>query len=132
MTDAKIMLPKPDKNDYNSVRAYRAITLESVLGKVFERIVTRRLVWKLEVEQGIAATQCAYRKQRSCVQSVLRFTNSVSEAKSKKQNTVITVMDFESCYERIWRAGLLHKASKVGVTGRMWLHIRNFLFDRTF
>ena len=57
VTDARIMLPKPDKNDYNSVRAYRPITLESVLGKVFERIVTRRLVWKLEVEQGIAPTQ---------------------------------------------------------------------------
>ena len=27
VTDAKIMLPKPDKKDYNSVRSYRPITL---------------------------------------------------------------------------------------------------------
>ena len=31
--DPKIMLPKPGKSDYNSVRSYRPITLESGLGK---------------------------------------------------------------------------------------------------
>ena len=118
MTDAKVMLPKQGKTDYSSVRAYRPVTLESVIGKVLEQIVTRRLVWKLEVEQGIAPTRYAYRKQKSCVQSVLRIANLVSEARSKKENTVLTLMDFESCYEHIWRAGLLHKAAKVSVSGR--------------
>ena len=47
MTDAKVMLPKQGKTDYSSVRAYRPVTL---IGKVLEQIVTRRLVWKLEVE----------------------------------------------------------------------------------
>ena len=32
--DPKIMMPKPGKSDYNTVRAYRPITLESVIGKV--------------------------------------------------------------------------------------------------
>ena len=40
VTDAKAMLSKLDKKTYNSVRAYRPITLEIGLGKVFERIVT--------------------------------------------------------------------------------------------
>ena len=35
-------------------------------------------------------------------------------------------------YLKIWRAGLLHKAVKAGVTGRMWLCIRHFMFDRIF
>lgn len=47
--DPKVMLPKPGKSDYNTVRSYRQITLESVIGKVMERVICSRLVWKLEV-----------------------------------------------------------------------------------
>ena len=130
--DAKVMLPKPGKTNYNTVRSYRPITLESVVGKVMERVITCRLVWKLEVDGGVAETQNAFRRQKSCVQSVLRVTNSMSEAKAKKESTVLAVMDYESCYERIWRAGLLHKASKIGINGRMWLYLKNFLWDRSY
>lgn len=132
ITDAKVMLPKPGKSNYNTVRAYRPITLESVVGKLMERVITYRLVWKLEVEGGFASTQNAYRKQKSCVQSVLRIANSLSEARIKKENSVLTIMDYESCYERIWRAGLLYKATRLGLTGRMWLYVRNFLWDRVY
>ena len=59
--DAKVMLPKLGKTNYNTVRSYRPITLESVVGKAMERVITRRLVWKLEVEGGVAETQNAYR-----------------------------------------------------------------------
>ena len=41
-------------------------------------------------------------------------------------------MDFESCYERIWRAGLLKKASDKGINGGMWIYIKNFLLDRQY
>ena len=61
--DPKITLPKPGKSEYNSVRSYHPITLESTIGKVMERVVCKRLVWKLEVEGGVASTQYAYRRQ---------------------------------------------------------------------
>ena len=126
------MLPKPGKSNYNTVRSYRPITLESVIGKVMERVINKRLVWKLEVEEGVGKTQFAFRKQKSCVQIVLRMCNSVSEARNKNENTVVTVMDFESCYERIWRAGLLKKASIYGISGRLWIYIKNFIKDRKY
>ena len=44
----------------------------------------------------------------------------------------MTVMDYKSCYERIWRAGLLKKASDKGINGRMWIYIKNFLLDRQY
>ena len=115
--DPKVMLPKPGKRDYNSVRSYKPITLESVVSKVMERIICNRLIWKLEVDGGIAKTQNAYIKQTSCVQTMVRVCNS--EARNRKEHTIVTVMDFKSCYERIWRAGLLHKAYAKEVCGIM-------------
>ena len=58
--------------------------------------------------------------------------NSISEASNRKEYTVLTVMDFESCYERVWRAGLLRKATGYGIEGRLWIYIRNFLTDRKY
>ena len=66
------------------------------------------------------------------MQTVLRICNSLSKARNKKQSSVLTVMDYESCYERIRRAGLLKKASAKGIVGRLWLYIRNFLMDRKY
>ena len=50
--------------------------------------------------------------------------------RGKIQHTVLVVMDFESCFERIWRAGLLHKASNKGINERVWLYIKNSINDR--
>ena len=73
----KIMLPKPNKTDYNVTKSYRPITLESVIGKIMERVICNRLIWKLEVDEGKADTQLAYRKQKSCVHTMLRVCNSI-------------------------------------------------------
>ena len=88
--DAKVMLPNPGKKDYNTVRSYRPITLESVIGKVMERVITHRLVWKLEVEQGVAVTQNAYRRQKSCVQAVLRVAN-IFFVRSENQERTLSI-----------------------------------------
>jgi len=53
------MLPKPGKDYYNTSKFKRPITLESIIGKLMERIVKQCLVWKLEVENGMADTQNA-------------------------------------------------------------------------
>ena len=42
--DPKILMPKVGKDNYNSVRSYRPITLESVIGKFFQRTVADRLL----------------------------------------------------------------------------------------
>ena len=62
-----------------------------------ERVISNRLIWKLEVDGGIEDTQFAYRKQKSCVQTMLRVCNLISEAGSRKEYTIVTVMDYESC-----------------------------------
>ena len=126
------MLPKPDKENYNTVKSYRPITLESTIGKNFQRTIAYRLRWKLEVSNGIAKTQDAYRKQHSCVQSVVRVINQLHEAKARKDYSVVLIMDFESCFEKVWRSGLLWKAMKKGINGRMLMFLHNYVTDRKY
>ena len=39
------ILPKADRNDIENYKAYRCITLLSVLGKWFEKILLKRFLW---------------------------------------------------------------------------------------
>lgn len=71
--DPKALLPKPGKDDYNTVRAYRPITLESVIGKIFSK--NNSLQAKMEIR--MSKTQDACRKQHSCVQSATRMINQL-------------------------------------------------------
>lgn len=41
-------------------------------------------------------------------------------------------MNYESCLERVWRAGLLLKAKRKGIKGRPWMYLYNYLHDRQF
>lgn len=125
-------MPKPGKDNYNSVRSYRPITLESVISKIFQRTVAGRLIWRLEVSSGFASTQDAYRKQHSCIQSMVRVVNKLQEAKAMKEYSVGVFMDFESCFEKVWRAGLLFKAIKIGICGRMLIYLYNYITDRKY
>ena len=61
-----------------------------------------------------------------------RVINSIQEAKSKKEYSVAVFMDFESCFEKVWRAGLLYKATKIGICGRMLMYLYNYMVDRKF
>lgn len=130
--DPKIMMPKPGKSNYNQVGSYRPITLESIIGKLLERIICLRLTCKLESQESLAASQFAYRKNKSCTQAVLRITQSIQEHKKQNDTTVLCVMDYESCFERIWRGGLLKKAKDQNITGRLWVYLWGFLTDRKY
>ena len=130
--DPKILMPKPGKENYNSTRSYRPITLESIISKFFQRTIAGWLIWRLGVSNGFANTQDAYRKQHSGTQSMIRVINSLKEAKSKKEYSVAVFMDFESCFEKVWRAGLLYKATKIGICERMFMYLYNHITDRKF
>ena len=104
--------------------------MESTIGKIFQSTIAYRLKWKLEASNSIANTQDAYRKQHSCVQSVVRVINQLQEAKARKEYSVVLIMDFESCFEKVWRSGLLFKAMRNGTNGRMLMFLHNYVTDR--
>ena len=132
INDAKIIIPKPGKSDYNNPKSYRPIALGSLVGKILERMVNQRLLWISESQDLFDLKQDAYRPGRMCTQSILRLVQSVFESWQEGKTTVAVVMDFDSCYERIWRSGLLCKIRKMGISGRIFIYLANFLNNRKY
>lgn len=49
-----------------------------------------------------------------------------------KEFLVAVFFDIEKAYDTLWREGLLIKLDRIGVGGRMYNWILDFLFERTF
>ena len=126
-----IPLLKPGK-DPSAPSSYRPIALTSSLGKIFERLINRRLVFFLESQNFFDLNQCGFRGGRSPVDHLVRLESTIRNAFVSKQHCVSVFFDLEKAYDTTWRYGILQDLFSSGVRGRMLLTIKNFLSERTF
>ncbi|KAL4104244.1 hypothetical protein QTP88_019553 [Uroleucon formosanum] len=73
------VLPKGNK-PLDQPSSYRPICLLNTIGKVFERIIKKRLEAHLEVTRGISSHQFGFMKGRSTIDAIKMATNVIQEA----------------------------------------------------
>src|SRR5215469_15293058 len=68
------------KGDRKMPNNYRPISLTSIVGKIFEAILTNRLVANLEERNLLNSSQHGFRRNRSCLTNLLEFFDVVVNA----------------------------------------------------
>jgi ribonuclease HI len=129
-TDNKIFFEKKDKDNYNKAKAYRGISLESIIGKMYERIIKNRLYKWMEDQGMLDPFQFAYRNDKSISQALLAFTLEVIKAMKSDETCIATFIDLEGAFDAVWRNGLVYKLYHAGIRGRMLLYVYSYLKDR--
>jgi hypothetical protein len=112
--------------------SYRPISLTSCLCKVLEKLVTNRLTHYLESNHLLVNCQAGFRKNRSTIDQILKLQDTITKYNSNRGFTVAAFLDFEKAYDMLWRPGLLTKVKRLGIHGKMFSFIENFISDRTF
>ena len=125
-----IYLPKPGKESYSHEKSYRPICLTDMLGKIFERIIARRLTAYLLKSGFFNDTQYAYQKGADCEQAILDMALDIWKGFSQKKVAAVGFIDLEGAFDAVWRKGLLYKLNKLGVKGRLFKIIESFLSNR--
>jgi hypothetical protein len=125
-----IPLHKPDK-DLSSPSSYRPIILTSCICKIMERVVTNRMTWYLEVNNLLNNAQTGFRKRRSTIDQIIKLQDTIHKYNNNKGFTVGIFLDFEKAYDMVWKAGLMTKVKALGINGRMFAFINDFMNARS-
>ena len=124
-------LRKNGKKSYHDSGAYRPISLTSYLCKCMERIITSRLYGFSEHFKLLDKEKEGFRNFRGTQDALLRLTQDIYNGFNKREHTAAVFLDIEKAYDSVWRDGLMVKLKEMGITGRIWYWIRDFLTERS-
>ena len=126
-----IVIPilKPEKPK-DCLDSYRPITLLNTTGKILERIIQRRMEFKLETEKLLSGYQSGFRKNQGTNTILIRLENKIKSCLDKGEICVVVYFDLKSAFDRVWPTGILYKLGMMGFKGDILKWLRNYFRDR--
>ena len=127
-----IILPilKPQK-DPSLPDSYRPIALTSVLGKLFQKILNKRLIWYLEHNNIISPFQYGFRKGRNTLQALIDLQQQINDATTANATLYTIFFDLQQAFPRVWRHYICQKLHQIGLRGNLPKLLQSFLQERT-
>ena len=119
-----LLKPGRARQDANN---YRPIALTSCLGKLLERMISKRLSFILEHHRLLTKFQSGFRKHHSTVDHLIRLESDIRKGYKKKQHTSVIFLDIKNAYDMVFRPALLHKIHQLGIRGHLAHYLGNFL-----
>ena len=105
---------------------YRGLTLLPVLSKLFETIMANRLISKFNDIDFPNCMQFGFEKGLSCSDANFVMREAVFHYLESKSKVFACFLDVKKAFDTVWINGLLYKLYwELGVTGKMWLMLRN-------
>ena len=119
------------KKDSKALPAnYRPISLTSHIIKIFERVLRRKLVEYMEINNLICSKQHGFRSGRSCLTQLLHHIDDVLEALSNNSDFDSIYLDYAKAFDKVDHKLLLRKLRLYGIHPKIVKWIESFLSDR--
>ena len=125
-----ILLPKPDKN-LTDVSSYRPISLLSVISKVLEKLILKRINTDVNPHSWIPQHQFGFRRAHSTIQQCHRIADAINKALENRQYCTAVFLDISQPFDKVWHTGLLYKIKQTLPSGYFHL-LKSYLQDRLF
>ena len=113
----------PKKGDLSKCNNYRGITLPSVPGKVFNRIILERI--KDGVDQQLRDYQAGFRKERSCRDQIATLRIILEQSIEWNSPLYICFVDYEKAFDSLDRNTLWNLLRNYGVPQKIVSLIKN-------
>ena len=127
------VIPILKKNkDPSKPTSYRPISLMSCLGKVFDKLIHKRLYWFMESNNFLPEEQSGFRKGRCTLDNLIILESDIRHAILNKQFLTAVFLDIEKAYDSCWNNTILKELKRFGLRGRLPCLIRSFLEERSF
>ena len=106
---------------------YRPISLTSVVGKMLESIIAKRLRKHLDRHKLIRDSQHGFQTGKSCLTNLLTFYRKVFEAADNDDNYDVIFLDFSKAFDRVPHQKLISKVKAHGIDGYVYNWIKAWL-----
>jgi hypothetical protein len=108
-----IIIPIHKKGDRKVCDNTRGISLLSVPGKVFTRVILNRMNEK--VDELLRENQCGFRKGRGCSDQIFFLRQLIEKKIEFNEETVLCFIDFAQAYDSIWRKAAWKVTKQYGI-----------------
>ncbi|MFA0954731.1 RNA-directed DNA polymerase, partial [Klebsiella pneumoniae] len=105
------------KGDVYDCRNHRGISLLSVPGKLYGRLVIERVQGLTRA--GISEVQCGFMPGRECAAHIFTVQQVVEKCVSVRKTVYMAFVDLEKAYDRVDRERLWGVLEEYGVRGRL-------------
>ena len=127
------MILKPGKEKTN-VRSYRPISLLNTTGKLFERILSKRLMCHFNESNFFNLWQKAYQPNKEASDILYRLTEEIKygeHSAGKPWYTTAVSLDVEKAFDAVWHNGLRYKLGHLNLPHEICRILSSFLDNRT-
>ena len=128
-TTIQVPIPKKGKEPTDPA-SYRPISLTSIICKIMEKMIKKRITWYFEKENIFNPFQSGFRKNRSTKDQLIRLETDIHKGLINKEYTTTVFLDLEKAYDLLWKKGLIYKLHKIGFRGNILKWTRAFLENR--
>ena len=109
---------------------YRPISITPILSKVFERLLAKRIINYFNKFDIISSYQFGFRKGLSTSDALLTMVHDLQLALDRGAEARVVSLDFSSAFDCVNHKALLYKLQLVGIGGRIFNILSNFLSNR--
>ncbi|KAK8771578.1 hypothetical protein V5799_025177 [Amblyomma americanum] len=124
-----VMIPKPGKK--LQIENLRPISLTSCLGKLYEKIITRRIQNHLEKEQLYPDSTFGFRANLSTQDVLLQLKEEMLETMPKAGENVIMAIDIKGAFDNVSHVAIMEGLNNANCGKRTHDYVRDFLSNRT-
>jgi len=124
------VVPVHKKGDRRFVSNYRPISLTSIVVKMMERIICRKLTKALENSNCLNDAQFGFCSHRSTVSLLLSAVHDWSLSLELRNSVHWVFLDFAKAFDSVAHEHLFVKLQCLGIDGKLLLWIRSFLTHR--
>ena len=112
MRDAKIITLYKNKGDRSDCNNYRGISLLSIVGKVFARVLLPRL--QALGDRVYPESQCGFRPGRSTIDMIFSIRQLQEKCREQRQPLFIAFVDLTKAFDLVSRNGLFALLKRIG------------------
>jgi len=109
-----------NSGDRSSFSNYRPIALTSVVFKLYETILQRRISNRVEKDGRIGEEQGGFRPGRSTIDHVFVLSELIASRREQKLDTYLCFLDLSKAYDMTWRDGIWDRLLSCGLHGKIW------------